>query len=60
MNPLIELVVYVVVGAGLLVLNHLVLGDMGELKTISLMILGAAAGFLRGSYVPPVSTQEKK
>lgn len=54
MNPLIEMVCYAAVGTALLVVNKLVLGSDPNISTIALLILGASAGFARGSYAPPV------
>lgn len=55
MTQYLEMIGYVVVGAGLLIVNHLWLADMPELKVAGVALIGAAIGFARGSYVPPLT-----
>lgn len=55
MKPFLEFVGYMGVALVVLVVNKLLLGSMPEVNSIALIVLGAAAGFARGSYVPPIT-----
>lgn len=59
MSQQFEALAYLAIAVGILVLNHLVMGDMPELKDAGLLVLGAVIGFIRGGFVPPVTAPPK-